>query len=87
MKKVIVEVPEDYTRIRYSRKGDECSMYYAKEVSFTPESKIQQPSVPIQFVWHDGCLYHEDSCRNMELPIEENCTVEQIGAVLYVRGE
>lgn len=51
------------------------------------ESTKQQPSMPIQFVWNDGYLYHEDSLRNRGIPIEENCTVEQIGAVLYVRGK
>lgn len=47
----------------------------------------QQPSVPIQFVWYDGCLYHENSSRGLIDVIEENCTVEQIGAVLYVRSK
>ncbi len=47
----------------------------------------QQPSVPIQFVWHNGCLYHESDCVHMGIGLEENCTVEQIGAVLYVRSK
>ncbi len=67
--------------------NDEIAVYGA-EISILKELPVdQQRTVPIQFVWHDGCLYHEDSCRNMSIAIEENCTVEQIGAVLYVRGK
>lgn len=57
------------------------------EMKQTLECKPQQATVPIQFVWHDGCLYHENSCRGFMDAIEENCTVEQIGAVLYVRSK
>lgn len=49
----------------------------------------QQPSIPIQFVWRDGELYrYEDFLTIVGLETTvQGCTVEQIGAVLYVRAE
>lgn len=48
------------------------------------EARSQQPAVPIQFVYlvDKGDLYSVDESPNIA-----GCTVEQIGAVLYVRGK
>lgn len=48
-----------------------------------------QPTVPIQFVWHDGVIMRESAFLSFFGKPHESakCTVEQIGAVLYVRGE
>lgn len=45
-----------------------------------------QPCVPIQFIWHNGYLYRESDTAGIGMAIDESCEVEQIGAVLYVRG-
>lgn len=93
MKKVIVEVPEDCTRILYKKEGDEYSLYYAKESIFTPDSKLQQPTVPVQFVVVSNMSndekkhIYEAACSNMTGFCGDTYEVEQIGAVLYVRGK
>ena len=93
VKKVIVEVPEDYTRILYKKEGDEYSLYYAKESIFTPDSKLQQPTVPVQFVVVSNVSDEERELLTNALSCEktffcgDTYEVEQIGAVLYVRGK
>lgn len=46
----------------------------------------QQPVVPIQFVCCGELVCRVDDV-NVDSLLKEGCTVEQIGAVLYVRGE
>lgn len=58
-----------------------------KEMRESAKPRNQQSTVPIQFVWHDGTLSHIDAVNAESWICFENCTVEQIGAVLYVRGE
>lgn len=53
----------------------------APTAEFTPK---HQPSVPIQFVWCDGVLHPVDESHHIAFT-GKYC--EQIGAVLYVRGE
>lgn len=55
-----------------------------KEIRELANPCVRQPSVPIQFVYlcRKGELYKVDDVSNIV-----SCTVEQIGAVLYVRGE
>lgn len=64
-------------------------MQSSSEVHMSPRKPAkaespQQPTVPIQFVYlvDKGDLYSVDESPNVAA-----CTVEQIGAVLYVRGK
>ena len=53
----------------------------------TLEAVQQQPCVPIQFVWHNGYVNHVSGFEDVSDDLFGNCEVEQIGAVLYVRGK
>lgn len=55
-----------------------------KEMKATAEPVKQYPTLPIQFVWCDGVLYPVNESRPRAF---SGVSVEQIGAVLYVRGE
>lgn len=57
-----------------------------KEMRDLAVAAKQQPSVPVQFVMVETVLYPVEEFKAITSSIE-NCTVEQIGAVLYVRGK
>ncbi|QDP61709.1 MAG: hypothetical protein Unbinned4466contig1000_21 [Prokaryotic dsDNA virus sp.] len=66
--------------------NDEISVYGA-EISVLKEFPSEhQPNVPIQFVCCGDSVCRVDDV-NVDSLLKEGCTVEQIGAVLYVRGE
>jgi hypothetical protein len=77
---------KELTALIYSHYGEIAHGIIVSDIP-PKTDKLHQPTVPIQFVWHDGVLYHETDCRYMGMGLEENCTVEQIGAVLYVRSK
>lgn len=64
--------------------------FIVKEISNVAERQDvevkQQPTVPIQFVCCGESVCRVDDV-NVDSLLKEGCTVEQIGAVLYVRGE
>ncbi len=64
----------------------------SEEVCSSLEATKEQPSVPVQFIYYEDekrlCYYdHAMGVAGNGDGFVKNCTVEQIGAVLYVRGE
>ena len=57
-----------------------------KEMRESESPCKQQPTVPIQFVFCDGLVYAVDDVNTNGLRFRGS-DVEQIGAVLYVKGE